>query len=276
MKRYLFLIVLATLSIDCTTKSEKIDSSKKGETAESSSSKAKSIKELVHQLDGTWLSDSYLAAIEKRKTVYGNPAYTTSVFGFSILKDSLIDGSDYLYGFSTHDAGYTWPISYNESNKRVEYDATTGDEIKPPSAFYINPLTSTTLELIFAKPAKKELYRKAALEQELNRILFEGTYTDQATNKTVTFTRDGKITGLNGRVLYLVQYDTEGEYATPFDAIFLFTKQDDEAGTPFHFKISGDTITLYTVNEEEVEKYVEYNYSIGAKAYTLIKNKSTK
>ena len=267
---YLLLFIVVTL-ISCDKKKDdtNVITSKKSEPAHD---KGLTLKESVSRTEGTWISEPYLATIEKNKAIYNNPAYTTTLFGFSIVKDSIADGKDYLFGFSTHDAGYMWPVIYNTDKKRIEYNSKKEDrDNMPPSPFYLNPLTAKTIELIFTKPAKKEVYRKVELDYELNRILFEGTYTDEATNKKVTFTRDGKITGLQGKTMYLVQYDPEGEYAVPFDAVFLFTLPDDEAGTPYHYTISGNTLTLYNVNEKEIEKYIKYDYTKGTKAYTLIK-----
>lgn len=229
------------------------------------------LQESVVQLDGTWISDDYLTKIEKNKTIYPNPAYKTTLFGFSIMKDCLKDGADYLYGFSKHDAGYTWPVYFNTVSGQIEYDKKRDDGNSPPSKFHISPLSSTKVALVFSNPERKEIYRKADLELELNK-LFAGTYTDKSTNKKVTFTSDGKVTGLTDKTWYQVQYDTEGEYAVPFDAIVLFARPDDEAGETFHFKIKGDTLTLYSLNEQEVKKYEEYIYTIGNIAYTLTKN----
>jgi hypothetical protein len=232
-----------------------------------------SMQESIANLDGTWIADDYMAAIEKNKSIYNNPAYTTSLFGFSVIADSLaIDGRDYLFGFSKIDAGYTWPIFYNNSTGRFEYDVKMQDEIIPPSPFYIKTIDATTVELVFSKPAKTERYRKADLESDINKILFAGTYTDQATNEKVTFTEDGKVTGLPGKVMYYVQFENDDEFAVPFDAVDLFDKPDDEAGEPFHYKIKGNTLTLYKINQEETENDSEYKYTIGPKAYTLIKN----
>jgi len=271
MKKFylLLLIVLSLINCDKKKGDTNVTTSK---TNEPGHDKGLTLKESVARAEGTWISEPYLAAIEKNKAIYNNPAYPTTLFGFSIVKDSIADGEDYLYGFSTHDAGYMWPVQYDSAKKRISYNIKVEDsDNMPPSPFYLNPLTATTLEIVFTKSTKREVYRKADLEYELNRILFEGTYIDKATNKTVTFTKDGKVTGLEGKTMYQVQYDPEGEYAVPFDAVFLFTLPDDEAGTPYHYTISGNTLTLYNVNEKEIEKYVTYNYAKGTKAYTLTK-----
>lgn len=274
MKNSLMVFCLAAFLICCKTDKEKGSSDNEKTELPKSSSHA-TLKESIAQLDGTWISDDYMAAIEKNKAIYNNPAHTTTLFGFSVIGDSLaIDGKDYLYGFSKIEAGYTWPIFYNDAHGRIEYDIKMQDEIIPPSPFYIKKIDAKTVELVFSKPAKTERYRKtnSELEYDINKILFAGTYINESTNEKITFTEDGKVTGLAGKTTYQVQFENEDEYAVPFDAVVLYEDPDDEAGESFHFKIKGNTLTLYNLNEEEIEKYVEYNYTIGKMAYTLIKN----
>jgi len=269
IKRY-FITVCALCLFSCNSKTEKDNTANTKEKSGEAEQKTRTLQETANILDGAWLADDYLANIKKNKAVYANPKYKTTLFGMSFIKDSLATGSTLLYGFSPHEVTYSWPVYFNTANSRFEYDPKQDIGDKPLGNFAINVIDDNLLEMAFTKTGKKELYRKADIEKELN-SLFAGTYTDKATGKTVKFTSDGKVTGLPGFVQYYVQFDPDDEYAVPFDAILLYAKPTDEAGMPYHFKINGNTLTLYQVDEHEVEKYVDYTYSIGKEAYKLIK-----
>jgi hypothetical protein len=270
-KTYLTLFCMACLVLSCNIKTDKeVNATKSDSTIAESGQKARSLKETATILGGSWIADDYLANLKKNKAVYTNPKYKTTLFGMSFIEDSLATGSTLLYGFSPHEVTYSWPVYFNTKSGHFEYDPKQDIGDKPLGNFSLDILDDNLLELKFTKTGKKERYRKADIEEELN-SLFAGTYTDKATGKTVTFTLDGKVKGLPGYVQYYVQFDPDDEYAVPFDAILLYANPTDEAGKPYHFKINGNTLTLYNVDEHEVEKYVEYTYTIGKEAYTLTK-----
>jgi len=231
---------------------------------------SRTLEQTAAVLGGSWIAKDYLDNMKKNKGVYNNPKYTTTLFGMSFIKDSLATGSSLLYGFSAHEVTYSWPIYWNDTTGHFVYDPKQDIGDKPLGDFSLNLLNDTLLEVSFTKSGKKEIYQKADIEKELNG-LFAGTYTDKATGTTVTFTQDGFVKGLPGFVQYYVQFDPDAEEAVPFDGIFMYAKTTDEAGTPFHFKIKGNTLTLYNVDTHEVEKYVEYTYTIGSEAYVLMK-----
>jgi len=267
---FCFLAIVAFLLVSCDKKETRQTVTEENTAENVSEIKAATLPETAAALNGTWIAKDYLDNVKKLRTIYGNPKFRTTMLGMSFLKDSLATGSSLLYGFGQHEVTSVWPVYWNTTTGRFEYDnkQATGDN--PPGDFVLTLKDDKLLELQFTKTAKKELYWKADLETELN-SLFAGSYTDKATGKTVTFTPDGKVQGLPGFVQYYVQYDPEAEEAVPFDAIFMSAKSTDEAGKPFHFKIKDNTLTLYAVDEHEVEKYIEYTYSIGKEAFVLEK-----
>jgi len=267
---FCFLAIAAFLLVSCAKKESGQTVTEENSTENVSERKAATLSETAAALNGTWIAKDYLDNVKKLHTIYGNPKLTTTMLGMSFLKDSLATGSSLLYGFNQHEANAIWPMYWNDSNGRFEYDTKQDIGDKPPGDFALTLKDDNMLELQFGKTGKKELYRKADLETELN-SLFAGSYIDKSTGKAVTFTSDGKVQGLPGFVQYYVQYDPDAEEAVPFDALFMYTKMTDEAGKPFHFKIKDKTLTLYAVDEHEVEKYVEYTYTIGKEAFVLEK-----
>lgn len=264
----LFLLLPLFVLISCNNTKEEIKSTAVVKEQEAPTAKAITVQQASQVLEGSWISKNYLDNLKKYKAVYNNPSYKTTLFGMSFMGDSLVKGTGLLYGFTQHEAGYTWPLYWDEDTNRFEYDPNQDTGDKPLDDFILNILNNKELELEFTTSGKKELYQKADLETELNRLL-AGEYTDKATGKTVTFTLDGKVQGIPGYVQYYVQFDRYEEFALPFDSITLYAKTTDEAGKPFHYKINGNTLTLYTVVEKELEKYVEYTYTIGKEAYVL-------
>jgi hypothetical protein len=271
MTKIYLITACLLIFISCTSRTEKeTDNTKGREPGKENKLEARTLRQTAEILDGSWIADDYLSNLKKYKAVYTNPKYKTTLFGMSFVKDSLATGSTLLYGFSPHEVTYSWPVYYNTENSRFEYDPKQDIGDRPLGNFALNILDDNLLELVFTQSGKKEVYRKADIEKELN-SLFAGTYTDQATGKEVTFTPDGHVTGIPGYVQYYVQFDPDEEYAVPFDALFMYAEPTDEAGKPLHFKINGNTLTLYNVDEHEVEKYIEYTYTIGEKAFTLVK-----
>lgn len=271
MKKLLFLFaVVITLLASCNKKDSGETIEKNGNSINASSGRQRTLSESATVLGGSWIAKQYLDNLRKQKAVYAIPMPKTTLFGMSFIKDSLATGNTLLYGFSRHEVTYSWPIYWNENMAGFQYDPKQDIGDKPLGDFTVNIIDDTSLELAFTKTGKKELYQKADIEEELNK-LFAGNYNDNASGNTVTFTTDGKIEGLPGFVQYYVQFDPDAEESVPFDGIFLYANTTDEAGTPFHFKINGKNLNLYHVDAKEVEKYVAYDYTIGTVAFELTK-----
>lgn len=258
----LIIILLFLIGVSCTNKTE--------ETSQNSNAVSKKIRETSIQdilpiLDGNWISDDYLSKIENSKAILNNDPYNSSLLGFSVLKDSLADGTDYLYGYTAHDAGSTWPIYYNTAKSRLEYDVKRSDGNDPHSTFYVNIVNNTTVDLVFTD--KKVRYRKTDLDTALRKILFEGTYSD-AHNRPVTFSADGSVTGLDNYTFYRVQFDPDGEEGIPFDGITLYKLEKEDSGETFHFKIQDKAIVLYNVSDPMTEDEIV----IKDIAYTFTKH----
>jgi hypothetical protein len=267
---YYCLSIVVALSASCKKQDTENATEKNVTTEKTTGVQTSSLQETATILGGSWIAKDYLDNLKKNKAVYNNPNYTTSLFGMSFIKDSLATGSTLLYGFSPHEVTYSWPIYWNGKTGHFMYDPNEDIGDRPLDDFTLNLLGDDLLEVSFTKSGKKEVYQKADIEIALNE-LFTGTYTDEATGKTVTFTEDGSVKGLPGFVQYYVQFDPDAEEAVPFDALFMYAETSDEAGTPFHFKIKDNTLTLYNVDAKEVEQYVEYTYTVGSVAWVLTK-----
>jgi len=225
------------------------------------------LQKLAADLDGFWISDSYLSDIERTKSVYQSREYSKvgGLLGFSIYKDSLVTGTSRLLGFSGHEGGLYRPIKYNAAENRFDYDATRAGEFGDPIDFSLKMAGKNLLEIAHSKPSKQmDRYRKVGdkqddlglLDRELNRILFEGTYTDTVTGKKVIFSRDGKIEGMDHKN-YRISYHFD---ALDFDAVYLWSGSEANKinQVEMHFKIDGTTIRLYSIvlNKDEMEYIV--------------------
>lgn len=221
------------------------------------------LNNLAAAMDGLWISDTYLSGIEKTRSIYSNNEYGTvnGLFGFTLYKDKLSTGTTELLGFTEHEGGIVYPLQYNEANKQFVYDPKRANELDGPMQLSLSPSKGGQIEIAYTQPkSQKDRFRKIGdsksdndlLDETLNQMLFEGSYTDVAGN-TVTFTRDGKVSGIKGIDHYYLLYDF-GE-GLEFDTVFLWQGESNGDRVTYHFKIEGKTIKLYdtSLNEEELK-----------------------
>lgn len=221
------------------------------------------LNNLTEAMDGLWISDTYLSGIEKTRSIYSNKEYGTvnRLFGFTLYEDKLSTGMTELLGFTEHEGGIVYPLQYNEANKQFVYDPKRANELDGPIQLSLYPAKGGLIEITYTQPkSQKDRFRKIGdsksdldlLDQTLNQMLFEGSYTDGAGN-VVTFTRDGKVAGIKGIDHYYLLYDfSEG---LEFDTVFLWQGESNGDRVTYHFKIEGKTIKLYdtSLNEEELK-----------------------
>jgi hypothetical protein len=246
--KYLLALLLPALLASCKNETQQALTSNTATTPNTVDSVA-----LSKQFGGLWISDSYLTAIEKTKSVYANWQYTTSVLGFEFNKQL-----NHVWGFSQHEGGTSWPITYNPATNRYSYDATRKEDYEQAQDFVLYKTGDNIIEIAHAKPARKERYRRISLKNniydldyELNRILFEGSYTDSLSGKKIKFGHKGNVSGLGDMVNYHIHYDF-GE-SLEFDTVFISKNKQQEAQQTYHFKIKGSTIYLYATTENEEE-----------------------
>lgn len=222
--------------------------------------------QLAAKLAGNYVTDTYLSEIEKLKSIYKAEDYTTSMLGFELNKDSLAGKHPCLNGYSYNEGGLNASLLYNKTKNRFENNVNLNKELLPffKSPFKINSLSETQLEIDFENRAKKEVYRKVTdIDTELRRILFEGNYIDKATSTSVNFSQNGKITGIANKHFFELLYSFEG---IDFDIVFLSSDDQHKYDEMFHFKIEGNTLKIFKVNQDE-----ESGNTIGALIYELVK-----
>jgi len=223
-------------------------------------------EEEASKMDGTYLSDTYLSNIQKRHSIYAAKDTESYIFGFTLHKDSLITKTPLLEGFSNHEGGINANLKFNPEKSRFENDLSRNGEFdyftKP---FVINFTEGKYADIVFKNPLKTERYRKVTDIESALRELIAGNYIEPTSNRRFTFMTDGTMKGVPGSGYFELSF--EFQEGLPFDAIFMGDTQESKNQIEYHYKIEGNTLTLYnlTGNHEAGE------YIIGKPAYILVK-----
>jgi hypothetical protein len=260
-----FLIVISIfLSCSESEKSIKNPSIPKDENKEKSAS----------QLAGRWIYDGYLKEIEQKKTIYGieSKNYGYPFWGFDLTLENLLSDSAYIFQFNIHEGGGGCAIFFNTEKKVFESKdfGIKGIETEP---FEINQIDTNLLVFKFLKSGKKRAYRKVAdFDNELRRILFEGKYINLKDNSDISFFKDGKLTGLEGRHYFEVFYDFTFEN---MDVMGIQKDIELSSRQSYHFKIIGDTLKIYNIIGAKLEDDNDQSeeQTIGDIWLTLLKQK---
>lgn len=226
---------------------------------------------IADQLDGYWLSNSYLVDVNSSGSIYDSRNYDTKFWGFRLEKKNLLSDSAAINGFTEHEGGYGGPIKFDSIKGTFVNDRSNADEfsfLKEP--FELKLIDSNHLELDFGN--KKEWYRKVSDEQiELRKLLFEGKFKDlMHDNRVIEFSRDGRIVGLDNKEYFELVFDF-GEGINYDVSIFYADKDSSGLWTNedlFHFKIKNDTIKLYKITPD----WDEMDHEIGDLEYVLVKS----
>ena len=234
---------------------------------------AAELKQLTaDSLGGTWMPEEYLMAVEHGKSVWGARDVTFSFFVFWLSKQNLLSDSAAINGATEHEGGYTADLKFDSASGRFINDLS-----KPVMYRYIDEpfeirlISSNLLEIYFINSNSREVYRKVTnVDEELNRILLAGVYTDLKTQESVTLNADGSILSTWTENHYALLYDfMEG---IEFDALQLYNDKEQSSeflNTLYHFKFSSDTLFLYPA----VDQLGDFKYTIGAPVKTLIRQK---
>lgn len=244
------VLLLVILTIGCT---------KNRDTKSTVDNNAK--VKLADQLDGYWLSESYLVDIEKSRSIFESGAYETKFWGFKLEKENLLSESPMINGFTEHEGGYGGSLKFDSLESIFSF-------INEPTELKL--IDSNHLELDFGD--KKDLYRKVSDEQtELRRLLFEGKFRNVIRdNHVIEFTKEGLIKGLNQEKYFDLVYDF-GE-GINYDVSIFYPSRDSSGiwtrGNLYHFKIKSDTIKLYRITPD----WDEMNHKIGDLEFVLVKS----
>jgi hypothetical protein len=257
----LFIGIVSILFFACQSESVNKNTTTKNSSSKEITFDKEKLDLLSSKLDGYWLSDPFLLNIEKTKSIYDSREYSTTLFGFILKKDELIQNKGFLQGFSAHEGGVETSLKYNSDKNIFESDRKATAFEKP---FTLRLVDDTIVELSFDN--KEERYRKVFDEAtELRKILLEGEYTDLLSNKEITFARDGYVTGISENNFYELYYDFgEGLW---MDVVFFLNTDEEKEREAYHYKIKGDTLRLYPVTGEIPE------YSVGELKYELLRKK---
>jgi hypothetical protein len=227
-------------------------------------------KIVAEQLDGYWLSESYLLDVDSSRSTYHSRDYSTKLWGFRLVKENLLSDSAVLNGFTLHEGGYGGPITFDSVKGAFINDMTKADQFsfldKP---YELRLIDGGLLEFDFGH--KKDRYRKVSDEQtELRKLLFEGAFNDLIhDDKVIRFSSDGRIIGLERQNYFEVVFDF-GD-GIDYDAVILYPDQESSGmwkkGDLFHFRINADTLKLYRIMPD----WDEMNHTIGDLEYVLVR-----
>ena len=232
--------------------------SNKGSTSDRSIGK----ETLAEKFTGTWLSDEYLSSVKKKQSVFTSNDSSSTWFGFTLQKEDLLQEKSFLNGFTVNEGGYGTEIRFDKQSGIIEGLVNRSSQMD--KSFRMELASDSLVDFIFKPSGKVERYRKVDdIEYALNDILMKGQYKDERTGQSIIFTRDGKVSGIEGMDHFLLLYQFgEGLY---FDVVFFWYGSDRTNEKVFHYNIKGDTLLLSPVNGELPD------YSIGEVAYTLVK-----
>ena len=217
------------------------------------------------KLKGLWLNGAFLTSVERQKSIYKSQPAENTIFGFTIQSDSTSANKLLFNGFSTYEGGYDGIIAYHPEKKQFVH-LSTGEEYETlKESFSLLATGKNSLQLEYENHKKENYRRISDIDSALRDILFEGSYTDKLSGNTVVFNQNGNVEGIDNKGFYVPLYTFDAGYE--FDTVFLALNETLESSDRYHFKIEGDTISLYSILEDENEKL-----SIGELMYKLVKN----
>ncbi|MES2484678.1 MAG: hypothetical protein V4581_01845 [Bacteroidota bacterium] len=216
------------------------------------------------KLKGLWLSDVFLTSVQKQKSIYKSQQAETTIFGFTIKSDSTSANKLLFNGFSDYEGGYDGIVAYHPEKKQFVH-LSTGEEYEVlKQSFGLSIIENNKLQLEYENQKKENYRRISDIDAELRHILFEGTYTDTQSGNKVVFSKNGRVEGIEDKGFYVPLYTFDAGYE--FDTVFLSLNEKLDNFDRYHFKIDGNTISLYSIFEDESQEL-----SIGELMHTLVK-----
>lgn len=255
MTKIISTLLLALALFSCNSKS----TSSKDHQAESKQAIA---NETATQLQGLWISESYLKDIETSKSIYRSKNYRTKVQGFTLDAKNLRTDSAVLEGFTPHEIGYSSPIKYDSVKGKFVNDLARLSEFPTfLDPFELDYAGNKHLKMYFPKTKSFDEYRKmdTDLQAELRKILIVGKYKTTTKPVEIQFDTDGKVHNFKDFKYY--ELITDFGEGIEYDAIIFFKTLDGGNwvdGEIYHFKVvpSGLQLQLLKPNWETMEHVI--------------------
>ena len=248
MSKILIGFILTLFLISCNNDRPKTENS---QNESKSNFDNKQVIELAENLDGLWISDSYLKNIEAKKSIYLSRKYETKIQGFYLDKRTLLSDSAFLEGFTEHEGGYSSPIRYdNVKDKFINDLARLSKYATFSDSFELNYDGHGKLEMYFPKTQLSDKYKKlnSDIQTEIRKILIAGNYKAIYDNSDIQFENDGKVQNFKNFNYYELVADF-GE-GIEYDAIVFFKTLKGgnwSDGEIYKFEIISDSLNLQHV-----------------------------
>ncbi|WP_421799151.1 hypothetical protein [Haliscomenobacter sp.] len=255
MTKTIFSLLLTLALFSCDSKS----TTSKNPQEESKKAIA---NENIAQLQGLWISESYLKDIETSKSIYSSRDYRTKVQGFTLDAKNLQTDSAFLEGFTPHEIGYSSPIKYDSVKSKFVNDLTRLSDFPAFSdPFELDYDGNNHLKMYFPQTKTFDEYRKVDtdLQTELRKILIAGKYKTTTKPAEIQFDNDGKVHNFKDFKYY--ELITDFGEGIEYDAIIFFKTLDGGNwvdGEIYHFKVvpSGLQLQLLKPNWETMEHVI--------------------
>lgn len=255
MTKIISTLLLALALFSCNSKSN----SSKDHQTESQQAIA---NESIAQLQGLWISESYLKDIETSKSIYSSREYRSKVQGFTLDAKNLRTDSAVLEGFTPHEIGYSSPIKYDSLKGKFVNDLARLSEFPTFfDPFELDYTGNKHLKMYFPKTRSFDEYRKmdTDLQAELRKILIVGKYTTTTKPVEIQFDTDGKVHNFKDFKYY--ELITDFGEGIEYDAIIFFKTLDGGNwvdGEIYHFKVvpGGLQLQLLKPNWETMEHVI--------------------
>ena len=217
------------------------------------------LEQIAGGMEGYWITQAHLEAVERTKSIYANKDLTTMFYGFVFDKYNLMDTQPYLNGFTRSRGGYTAYLKFNPTRNQFDNAPGTDD-------MEFNLIDDQHLQIHLPNLNRTDAYRKVVDHfTENRRLLSEGKYVDQLSKIEIEFKADGQVIGMGDKLYHEFVIDfSRGPF---FDAMNFASSAKLNDKTVYHFKIEGDTLKLFNVKGEGQQQV------IGDLVYELVKQK---
>jgi hypothetical protein len=199
---------------------------------------------------GFWLSEDYVNKIKELKSVdTATFAYKAMALAIEIFPDTISNKSVEASILWHSETSYIGRLIFN-SDKKLSYTPKPDEDVYEP--FTITLKGTNRIEVIRTRSGKKEYYlcfKNGG--QVLNQLLFAGTYNDVKSRKKITFSIDGKVTGIPNAGFYSPVFQFDESNYEGIDVLFFYKDknrkrpENNNDSFAYQYKFKGDTLQLY-------------------------------
>ncbi len=221
-----------------------------------------STEEFYQSLIGKhWGAETFFSKIEETKSIYEHRNIETK---HQLLGLYFTEDISQLRGYGTHEGGHDSKLAFLDG-------VLTSTESFLDAHFTVE-VESNQLVLKYNDNTHNVFRPITSIHTELAKILLNGTYKDDKTNKEIIFdAKESTLKGIRGKNHYEFVYDfVEG---LEFDVVLI--SEDDghsrfQKGNIYHYQARNDTINLYRL-EGKFPDDLPYRWDKENPTYVLMK-----